>query len=200
MKRKYLSILAAGLLTLGVAGLANATAINYIVTDLTDINPGEDLWRYSYTVSDHTFAADTGFTIYFDLGLYDLLDPSPIAPNADWDVITWNPDISLPDDGAYDAYALANNASLTDMFKVSFVWLGDDSGPGSQFFEVYDGLTWNVLEDGFTASVAAPVPEPSTMLLLSTGLVGLAGRCIRRKKGIVFQITRQDSSQRGGVK
>ena len=181
MKKKYLYVILAGLLIFGTAGLANATAISYIVADLTDVNPGEDLWQYSYTVSDHIFAADTGFTIYFDLGLYDLLDPVPTAPNADWDILTWNPDSSLPDDGAYDAYALADNASLADIFNVSFVWLGGSSVPGSQFFEVYDGLTWSVLEDASTATGAAPVPEPATILLFGTGLAGFIGTGIRKK-------------------
>ncbi len=181
MKKKCVSILAAGLLTLGTVALASATAISYTVTDLSDINPGEDLWQYSYSVSDNTFAADTGFTVYFDLGLYDFLDPLPPAPNTDWDVLTWNPDSSLPDDGAYDAYALVDDASLADMFNVSFVWLGAGTGPGSQYFEVYDGLTWSVLEDGFTSPGVAPVPEPATMFLFGTGLAGLIGSGIRKK-------------------
>lgn len=158
-------------------GMANAIIIDYQATDLVDTTAGEDLWQFTYTVSDHTFAADTGFTIYFDLGLYDLLDPAPPAPNADWDVLTWNPDPFLPDDGAYDAYALADNASLADPFTVSFVWLGTGT-PGAQFFDVYNGITWEILDSGETA--AAPVPEPATMLLLATGLAGLA--TIRKRK------------------
>ena len=181
MKKKYLSMILVGLLTLGAAVLANATVIHYSATDLTDINIGEDLWQYSYTVSDNTFAADTGFTIYFDLGLYDFIDPAPIVPNSDWNVFTWNPDPLLPDNGAYDAYALLDDASLADMFTLNFVWLGGSSGPGSQFFEVYDGLTWSVLEDGYTVAGAAPVPEPATMLLVGTGLAGLVGSAMRKK-------------------
>ena len=185
MKKKYLSILAAGLLTLGASGLANATSISYTATDLIDVNAGEDLWQYSYSVSDNIFAADTGFTIYFDFGLYELLDPSPITPNADWDVLTWDTDPSLPDDGAYDAYALTDNASLTDPFTVSFVWLGAGT-PGTQFFDVYDGFTFDILESGSSVgSQIAPVPEPATLLLLSIGLVGLAGYQKKRSANTV---------------
>lgn len=124
MKEKYLSIIAAGLLTLALVGSTNATVVTYTATDLTDANPGEDLWQYSYAVSDHVFVSDSGLTIYFKLGLYDFLHPSPAAPNIDWDVITWNPDNLLLGDGAYDAFALVDNASLADMFTISFVWLG----------------------------------------------------------------------------
>ncbi len=177
----YLPVILTALLVIWGAGIANAFNIDFTATDLADVNQGEDLWQYSYTVSDHTFAADTGFTIYFDLGLYDLLDPAPPAPNSDWDVTTWNPDPSLPDGGAYDAYALVDNASLADAFTVTFVWLGGISGPGSQYFELYDGLTWTVLENGSTIPGAAPVPEPATMILFSTGLVELIGTNIRKK-------------------
>jgi len=181
VKKIYLSIAAlAALWALVCAGVATATVINYTATDLVDINPGQDLWQYSYTVSDYTFSADTGFTIYFDPTHYTQLDPFPVVPNADWDILTWNPDPNLPGDGAYDAYALVDAASLADPFIVSFAWSGGGAGPGAQFFEIYDGSTWTVIENGFTSG-ATPVPEPATTLLFSIGLTVFFGTVVRKR-------------------
>jgi len=156
------------------AGNANATSIIYETVDLADTTSGEDLWQYDYSVSDYTFNTNYGFTIYFDYTLYgDLKDP-PTSPNSDWTVLTWDPDIFLPDDGAYDAQASVNGASLADSFQVDFIWLGSGN-PGSQSFEVYDN-NWDVKESGNTA----PVPEPGTILLVGSGLLGLVG--LKRKQ------------------
>lgn len=164
--------------------LAQAAVINFVATNLDNTTPGEDLWEYSYIVSENTFLADTGFTIFFDGNLYGTLDPSPLAPNLDWDVISWLPDPNIPGSGAYDAYALSDGASLADPFTISFVWLGAGT-PGAQPFELYSALDpdafLEILESGTTVPTqTAPVPEPTTILLLSAGLVGLIrmrGRC-----------------------
>ncbi len=173
---KYFPSLALGFWALLFISTSQAIVIEYTATDLTDINAGEDLWEYSYTVSDHTFSADTGFAIYFDFNLFDQLDFAPLAPNPDWDVITWAPDPFFGEDGSYDAYALFDSASLADPFTVSFVWLGDSTGPGAQNFELYDGFTFDILEEGNTSLLAgnnqppSDVPEPATVTLMAFAL------------------------------
>lgn len=156
-----------------VCGVSYATTITSVATDLTDTAAGEDLWQIEYTVSDYTFNADQGFTIWFDLGLYEELTIISAGSGSDWDVLVWNPDSSIPDDGAYDALALVDNASLDATFIVSFVWLGSEV-PNTQSFDVYelsyDGY-YTTIESGQTSS---PVPEPGTIILAAIGFIGLA--------------------------
>ncbi len=152
---------------------ASAIEISYEVTDLSDAVIGEDLWQYTYTVSDYTFNIDSGFSIYFDSQLYsNLQDPAP-SVNTNWDILTFQPDNSLPTAGVYDALSLTNGASLADPFVVSFNWLGNGT-PGAQAFDIYDN-TFNAVASGFTS----PVPEPSSILLMLSGLLGLS---VFRKK------------------
>jgi len=152
---------------------ARAISIVYEATDIGDTTPGQDLWQYTYSVSNYLFDTDYGFTIFFDYTLYSNLEDPPPFVNADWDVMVWQPDLSIPDDGGYDVLALVDSASLADSFTLNFVWLGSGS-PGPQPFDVYD-FSYNAIESG----QSSPVPEPSTILLVGLGLFGLT--CLRKK-------------------
>ena len=149
-----------------------AALIQYQSIDLPDTTLGEDLWQYQYTVSDHTFATNTGFTLYFDSALYsNLQDPPPVV-NSDWDILVTQPTPLFSDEGSYDAFALASFPSLTDTFSLTFIWSGLQT-PGSQAFEIYDE-NFNVIVSGQTQLKLSTVPAPSPFWLLLSGFGLLA--------------------------
>jgi hypothetical protein len=146
---------------------ASATTISFVATDLPDAAPGEDLWQYAYEVSGRSFAAGEGFSIGFDFDLYAALENPPPQVSPDWDAITLQPDLNLPDFGIYDALALVDAPALSQSFTVTFAWLGTGT-PGAQPFGIYDA-TFATIETGLT------VPEATPSLLLLAGLLGTAG-------------------------
>lgn len=158
----------------GAARPASATVIEFEATDLTDLVSSEDLWMYRYFVSDATFLADQGFSIFFDTALYrNLQDPLP-SVGADWDILTLQPDPALPSAGVFDALALVSGPSLAQPFSVTFSWLGaPDAVPGSQPFEVYQldqaGQPIAFERGVTTLRGATTVPEPSTVVLVGIG-------------------------------
>lgn len=188
MKRILLAMVTLWALGAGQQAHAAPITIFYDAIDLVDQTSGADLWQYRYFV-DGTFDENQGFSVFFDVGLFEALDAEPVT-NAGWDVLTFEPDPLLPSDGLYDALALTAGPSLTNAFVVNFLWLGAvGSAPGAQPFMVNqwasDGVTWLAsLQDGMTTPLAqpVPVPEPSTLLLMSSAVAGLALRRRRRRR------------------
>ncbi len=169
--KKILTLSIAAVLFIGITTTANATTINYDVSNL-----GGNTWEYNYTVQNDSMAGDIEeFTIWFDYALYDNLVVT--SPLLNWDEIVIQPDTFIPDDGFYDALALSSGiapgASETG-YSVSFDWLGTGA-PGSQLFEIIDANTFDIIDSGNTSAV----PEPSTFLLIGAGLMGMA--LIRKK-------------------
>lgn len=163
---------------LGLTGQARAVTISFSATDLPDMNPGENLYRYDYSLDSFPFSSGFGFSVQFDPSLFASLEsPPPVGSN--WDIISLQPDLALPDDGIYDARALVSSPSQLTGFSVEFVWLGSGA-PAAQPFVVYNA-SFATVESGQTV----PVPEPGTLALLAVGFVGVhahARRSTRAKR------------------
>lgn len=146
----------------------HAAMFHYVATDLTDTTPGEDLWRYDYQVSDMSFLAGYGFSIEFELARYTGLQDPPAQVNGDWSPTVLQPDAFFGDNGVYDAIANVVNASLADLFSLTFVWLGGSGQiPGSQPFIIYDDAFTTIEEGTTVAAKTVPVLAPWALMLLA---------------------------------
>ncbi|MBL8200339.1 MAG: hypothetical protein JNK40_05135 [Chromatiales bacterium] len=167
------------LLALLATAPAPATTILYAAT-----SQGGSSWRYEYSViNDSLEAPILEFTIYFPLDRYADLVVAGGPPG--WDPLVAQPDADLPDDGFYDALALAGGiapgATLAG-FGVTFSYLGAGA-PGSQRFEVINPGSLAMLDAGNTALVPLPGSGPG---LAAAVLVAAAVR-VRRRLRVVCQ-------------
>jgi hypothetical protein len=172
------------ILLLASASTARATLVEYETSNVSG-----NTWRYDYTVTNDSLSRSIDeLTIFFTLGLYENVNFGG-AP-AGWDALVIAPDPNLPDDGFYDALALGSGlavgATLGGFYAV-FDWLGSGT-PGSQSFSVFDALTFDTLDVGFSVPRAAPPPtpvaEPHTLSLLIIAMLAAFGGAQRRRAGL----------------
>ncbi len=160
-------------LTLVVSQSANATIITYDLEHVVG-----STYKYNYTVHNDTLAvAIEEFSIYFSHSETENLMFALPDDFSGWSPLVIQPDpapapldVGWVDWLDYSGLGIATGDILSG-FSVQFDWIGGASGPGSQFFEVFDPIDFGLLDSGQT--VTATVPEPATIPLFLFGLIWL---------------------------
>lgn len=132
-------------------------------------------WRY-----------DTPINIDFDFGAASAIDSINVGSVQDHPADVVLPSIAIlsSDDGiSWVSAAYINVPESTDNNNIYMTYEFDSLGIQAQYVRVQlthslDG-PWTFLDEVDFFTDSAPVPEPATMLLLGSGLLGLAG--VRRK-------------------
>ncbi len=167
------------------AAPASAIIIEYQLQTFGGGNHG-----YVYTVvNDGSLpgaAAVRLFDILFDPALYresSLASASPSSLTVHWEE-TFYP-ATFDDPAFYDAAAIGSGIAAGHSlhgFSVSFEWLGSPALPGEQPFEVFDPITFELLEVGVTRRALTPIQMsvPGALGLIVPGVLGLV-HCRRRR-------------------
>jgi len=185
MMKKLATGLATGLFLAGMLGVAHATPVIWLEVgsgveyshmeeyDFQDITLLEGSYDLIFTLEGVAWEdPNTGNGVWEDSGSYQ--DYFTIEAELDGVVIAST--TSSPIDGQNVSFAvsldvLSSSGGLLDIDAWSTVSGGNSVEKWS--------LDYAVLSGEFTPE---PVPEPTTMLLLGSGLAGLIGNRIRRKK------------------
>ncbi|MFC1523353.1 PEP-CTERM sorting domain-containing protein [Thermodesulfobacteriota bacterium] len=196
MIRKFVTGLAIGLLLIGMAGMANATLLDFegAPTGALSGNEYSHLGvlfhsegglgvrehNFSYHVSEVLTSNNWSNPLHIDF-------VNPLNQNEDWTVTSVSMENHFSEDyWIVTAYDLLENLLDTQIVNyqattISFSGIGNIHSIILDASQTAFGMD-NLDFDGLAAPTPAPVPEPTTMLLFSTGLASLVGIRIRHQK------------------
>jgi hypothetical protein len=166
--------------SLGLLLPVSAIASPSISISYTLVPMGGNSYKYVYSITNNGTLTGSApvqlFDILFDTSQYQESSLQIVTPpnlNAQWsqEILTGIPP-AIP--AAYDALALAGGVpagTTVTGFAVQFTWQGTGT-PGPQPFEIYDPVSFALLQSGQTTSAPVSVPAASvlSLILISVGL------------------------------
>ena len=158
---------------------AEAVTINYTAEEI-----GVNRWQYDYTIFNDSQYDIAAFDI--ELG-YNVSGMELISVAGGWNALADDPyDIGFQVPGMLITWVIDNSFWLSPngklgVFSIAFDWF-ENEAPGSEFmtFIAY-GYDWSKLDMSSDFIEVKTVPEPGTLALLGTGLVGFIAYSRSRK-------------------
>ncbi len=157
------------------AGAASALTISFTAVNLANTSPGQDLWRYQYTLNGAVSQFDV-IRLSFDDQLYGTLSNGQPSTSTSLQVQPLlQPATGI--DGSFALRVIGPSTVYSDRSGVSVdvVWKGVGT-PGAQPFALLSQSGATLL-----TGTTSTVPEPTGTAMMALGLLWLASRQARRR-------------------